>query len=58
MGSEPVASGMCPSPANNPLVGIQPDPARARQKHLAPGVQIGEVLLGAGGTLQGFLVRA
>ena len=33
---------------------IQSDPARAGQKHLAPGVQVGEVGLGATRTVEGF----
>ncbi|KDB52787.1 hypothetical protein X805_16520 [Sphaerotilus natans subsp. natans DSM 6575] len=32
---------------------VQPDPARARQIDLAPGMQVGEVDLGAAGAIQG-----
>jgi hypothetical protein len=45
------ASGMCPSPASSPEVGsrpIQPAPGR----DLAPGVQVGEVDLGAAGAVE------
>ena len=47
---------MCPSPAKQPGGGIEADPARAGQIHLGPGVQIGEVALGAGRTLERLLV--
>ena len=36
---------------------VEPDPARARQIDLAPRVQIREVLVGAGGTVEGLHVR-
>ena len=43
-GSAVQASGMWPSPASRPEVGVQPDPAGAGDVGLAPGVQVGEVL--------------
>lgn len=36
--------------------GVQPNPAGAGQVHLAPGVQIGEIDLGAAGAIERFLV--
>ena len=42
-GSGVQASGMWPSPASRPEVGIEADPAGAGQIDLAPGVQVGEV---------------
>ncbi len=36
---------------------IEPHPSGAGQVDLAPGVQVGEILLGAGGTVERFLVR-
>ena len=38
--------------------GIQTDPAGARQIDLAPGMQVGEVMLGAGRTIKGFHIGA
>ena len=37
--------------------GVETDPAGAGQVDLTPRVEIGEVLLGAGGAVEGFLVR-
>jgi hypothetical protein len=36
--------------------GVEPDPARTRQVHLGPGVQVGEVVLGPGRAIEGFFV--
>ena len=47
---------MCPSAANRPEVGIEPDPTGARHVRLAPGVQIGEVVLGSGGPVERLLI--
>ena len=41
------ASGMWLSPVNRPEVGIEADPARARQIDLGPSVKVGEVVAGA-----------
>ena len=43
-----------PFPGKQPGGGVQADPACAGQVHLAPGVQVGEVHLGAGRAVQGF----
>ncbi len=50
------ARGMWPSPASSPEVGSSPTPACAWQIGLGPGVQVGEVVIGAGGAVQRFLV--
>ena len=35
---------------------IEADPAGARQVDLGPGMQVGEVVVGAGGSVQGFFI--
>ena len=46
------ASGTCAFAGQQARGRVEPDPARAGQKHLAPGVQVGEVLFGAAGAVE------
>ena len=43
-GSGVQESGIWPSPASRPEVGVQTDPSRAGQIDFAPGMQVGEIL--------------
>ena len=47
---------MCPSPASRPRRRIEADPARAGQIDLAPGVQVGEILVRAARAVERFHV--
>ena len=44
--------------AEKPRGGVEPNPTGARQIDLAPGVQVGEILLGTGRSIERFQVGA
>jgi hypothetical protein len=55
-GSGVQASGMWPSPASKPEVGVQANPAAAGQINFRPGVQVGEILFRAARAVERFHV--